>query len=273
LISIAELSASEVYGLFTLAKELKTAHHPKFPGLTCAYSFEGNSLRTRAAFLKAIADLELTPVELPNLLKTGEEKRHLAGYLDQWIDVYVIRESNHAALQDFSRACCRPVVNAMTSREHPCEVLSDAFWLWEHYGGLEKLKLCIVGPSTNVLNSWVELCQVLDLAFMRVSPDGSNDANGYTKSFNLTASLEEGLNSVDVVLTDAWPEGFHDPTYQVTPEKLAHANRGAVVIPCPPFNIDNEVNQALIDSPYFVGYRQKRDLYTVQKAILAASLS
>jgi len=273
LISITDLGPSAVESLFNLAQELKAAHHPKFPGLTCAYSFEGRSLRTRAAFLKAFADLELTAIELPNLLKTSESKHHLAGYLDQWIDLYVIRESVHASLEEFACASRNPVINAMTSREHPCEVLSDAFWLWERFGGLEGLKFCIVGPPTNVLNSWVGLCQLLGLAFIRVLPAGFIDPNGISSPENLTRSLEEGLRRVDLVLTDAWPEGFHNPTYQITPEKLDHANRGVIVIPCPPFNTDNEVNQALIDSPYFSGYDQKRDLYTVHMAILVALLS
>jgi ornithine carbamoyltransferase len=267
------LSASEVYSLFALARDLKSAYEPKLPSLTCAYSFEGNSLRTRSTFLKAFADLELTAIELPNLLKTGEQKRHLAGYLDQWIDVYVIRESDHTTLEDFAHASRKPIINAMTSREHPCEVLSDAFWLWERFAGLEELKFCILGPHTNVLSSWVELCQLLGLAFIRVQPVGFNDPSGIPTSENLTPSLEEGLKGVDVVLTDAWPEGFHDIAYQLTPSKLDRANRGVVVIPCPPFSTDNEVDQALINSPYFAGYSQKRDLYTVHKAILVSLLT
>jgi len=232
-----------------------------------------NSLRTRATFLKAFTDLDLTAIELPNLLKTSEEKRHLAGYLDQWIDLYVIRESDHAILEEFANASSRPVINAMTAWEHPCEVLSDAFWLWERFGDLKGLKFCILGPSTNVLNSWVQFCRLAGLAFSRVIPDSFNDPTGIPDAQNITNSLEEGLRGADVVLTDAWPEGFHDAAYQLTPSKLDVANRNVIVIPCPPFNTDNEVDHALIDSPAFAGYSQKRDLYTVHKAILVALLA
>src|SRR5215210_3905521 len=121
LLSIAALSSTDIESIFHLARELKNGYLPSFAGLTSAFSFEGNSLRTRATFLKGMAALNLTAIELPNLLKTKEEKTDLAGYLDQWIDLYVIRESNHASLEAFTRASKRPVINAMSSQAHPCE--------------------------------------------------------------------------------------------------------------------------------------------------------
>jgi ornithine carbamoyltransferase len=265
------MTPSGVNHIFSLAQKLKD-HWPKYPGLACAYSFEGNSLRTRATFLKAISDLGLAAIELPNLLKTKEQKRHLAGYLDQWIDLYVVRESDHTALEAFALASRKPVINAMSARGHPCEVLSDAFSLWERHGDLHRLKFCIVGPPTNVLNSWVELCELLDLAYARVVPAEFADSITAPEQGHATQSLEDGLSGADVVLTDAWPAGFDDPDYQVTPDKLASGNQNARVIPCPPFDETREVSQSLIDSPHFAGYNQKSALYNIHKAILVALL-
>ena len=83
LLSIRTLSIDTVDELFHLARKLKNGYQPSFAGLTSVYSFEGNSFRTRLTFLKALTHLKITGVELPNLLKTKEDKTHLAGYLDQ----------------------------------------------------------------------------------------------------------------------------------------------------------------------------------------------
>jgi ornithine carbamoyltransferase len=268
LLSIAELSQGDILKVFRLARKLKNGYRPKFAKATGAYSFEGNSLRTRATFLKAMASLGLTAIELPNLLKTKEDKRHLAGYLDQWIDLYVIRESNHAAIEKFAHASRRPVVNAMSGQGHPCEVLSDAFFLWERFGGLQRLKACLVGPDTNVLRSWRELCELFKMKYVQVMPKKGKGPRGGRE----VHSLAEGMRGADVVLTDSWPEGQFKPEYQVTLDKLQLASRRALVIPCPPFDETREVHPEVVASKYFAGYGQKRGLYIVHKAILTSLL-
>lgn len=267
LLSIAALSVDDVEGIFQLARTLKNGYRPNFAGITSAYSFEGNSLRTRATFLKAMVRLEITAIELPNLLKTKEDKIHLAGYLDQWADLYIIRESHHEILEIFAHASRQPVINAMSAQAHPCEVLGDAFFLWERFGHLQKLKVCLVGPVTNVLRSWRELCELLQIEYIQVCPE-----KGISEE-KMVHSLVEGLRGADVILTDHWPEGQFDLEYQLTVDKLQFATPHALVIPCPPFDTTQEIHPEVIASPYFAGYQQKRDLYTVHQAILVALLA
>lgn len=265
LISIAELTLDSINQIFSTAQKRDNQQN-KFDGLTCAYSFEGNSLRTRATFLKALTDLGLTAIDLPNLLKTKEEKLDLAGYLDQWIDIYVIRESNHESLRAFAASSQKPVINAMSSKGHPCEVLSDAFYIQEYFNGLNQLKFCIVGCPTNVLNSWVELCELLSLNYVRVIPDGFTESS--KRSNKVTSSLDEGISQADVILTDGYPETWSNQDYQITRNKLELASNGALLIPCPPFDTTKEVSRDAINSKYFAGYQQKRCLYHVQSAII-----
>jgi ornithine carbamoyltransferase len=268
LLSIATLSVEDIQQIFQLARKLKNGYLPNFAGVTNAYSFEGNSLRTRATFLKAIVSLQITAIELPNLLKTKEDKTHLAHYLDQWLDLYIIRESNHGILETFARASKRPVINAMSSQAHPCEVLSDAFFLSERFGSLQQLKVCLVGPTTNVLQSWRELCELLQIDYVQVCPLREK-APSKKQTMH---SLVEGIQEANVILTDHWPEGSFDLEYQVTLKNLQLAAPQALVIPCPPFDTTQEVHPDVIASPYFAGYEQKRDLYTVHQAILASLL-
>jgi ornithine carbamoyltransferase len=269
LLSIAALSVDDVEGIFHLAQTLKKGHLPSFAGVTSAYSFEGNSLRTRATFLKAMASLKLTAIELPNLLRTKEDKIHLARYLDQWLDLYIIRESQHETLELFADASQRPVINAMSAQAHPCEVLSDAFFLWERFGRLEQLKVCLVGPATNVLRSWRELCELLQIEYVQVRPQQERAA----PDKQIVHSLVEGIRGADVILTDHWPEGSFDLEYQVTLNKLQFAAPQAMVIPCPPFDTTQEIHPKVITSPHFAGYEQKRDLYTIHQSILVNLLA
>jgi ornithine carbamoyltransferase len=269
LLSIRTLSVDIIQEIFYLARKLKNGHQPSFVGITSAYSFEGNSLRTRATFLKALARLGITAIELPNLLKTDEDKSYLAHYLDQWIDLYIIRESQHKILELFAQESQRPVINAMSTQAHPCEVLSDAFFLWERFGNLRQLKVCLVGPVTNVLRSWRELCELFQIEYVQVRPRQEQ----HVAEEKVTHSLVEGIQAANVILTDRWSAGSFDMEYQLTLEKLKFSAPHALVIPCPPFNTTQEIHPEVIASPYFAGYEQKQDLYAVHQAILVYLLA
>ena len=124
LIDLSQLNAERVRAIWAL---VDTPCQP-LQGKV-AWSFEGNGIRTRTSFIQAFQELGLSFVELPNLLKTPERAADLAGYLDPFYDVYVVRESNHQRLAEFAFASQRPVINAMSSLGHPCEVLTDAFYI------------------------------------------------------------------------------------------------------------------------------------------------
>ncbi len=264
LITLHDLSSEEIFQIFDLADRAASLAISSDAKLTACYSFEGNSLRTRATFIKALFDLGISPIELPNLLKTSEAVEHLAGYLDYWFDLYVIRDRNHTRMAQFAEVCEKPVINALSSDAHPCEVLTDLYSVRKEKGDLEKFKFCVLGPPTNVLNSWNRLCQILELDYVQVIPQGFKPV----EEANLSHSKSTGLKDADVVLTDVWPDSFDNRDFQLTLEDLKIASSDAWVIPCPPFNIVNEIHQEVIDSPYFAGYAQKRYLYDVQKALI-----
>ena len=264
LITLHDITAEDIFQIFELADNANSLAFSSDANLTACYSFEGNSLRTRATFVKALFDLGISPIELPNLLKTGEAVEHLAGYLDYWFDLYVIRDRNHNRLAQFAGVSEKPVINALSSGAHPCEVLADAYAVIKGKGALDNLKYCILGPPTNVLNSWIRICQILELDYVHVIPQGFEAVEGS----NLTHTKSTGLRDAHVVLTDAWPKSFDDRDFQLTLEDLKIAQPDAWVIPCPPFSVENEVHQDVIDSDYFAGYAQKRYLYEVQKALI-----
>ena len=270
-IKISDISPDEITQIFELADASESLRFSRDVGLSACYSFEGNSIRTRATFVKALYDLRISPIEVPNILKTQEEVQHLAGYLDNWFDIYIIRDRDHKRLAKFSESTNKPTINAMTSEAHPCEVLADVYSIQKEKGEIRSLKYCIFGPPTNVLNSWQRISKVLGLNTIHVLPQEYMSENH--PEVSTTHRKNEGFKDADVILTDAWPQGFDDKLFQLTPGDLGIAKPGAWVIPCPPFNVEKEIHKDTIESKYFARYSQKRYLYQVQKALIYYSLS
>ncbi len=156
LIHISDLTANDIASIWELAER----QDMRIEGRV-AWSFEGNGIRTRTSFIQAFQELGLRFVELPNLLKTAERTTDLAAYLDDFYDIYVIRERNHERLAEFAGNSCRPVVNALSSQGHPCEVLTDAYYVNQAIASIQQARICLWGPPANVMWSWHELAVVM----------------------------------------------------------------------------------------------------------------
>ncbi len=238
------------------------------PALTgnVAWSFEGNGIRTRTTFLQAFQTLGLSYIELPNFLKTDESVVDLAGYMDGFYDVYVIRERNHSRLVEFAAATKRPLINAMSSEAHPCEVLTDAYYLSTRFTSLPDVRILLWGPMTNVFKSWHVLARVMGLNVTHYCPET------YQTNEAPVRFVSQFSGHYDVLITDAWPSGFTDDRYALTKNTLAELG-DPLLLPTPPVTVGNELAQPLSEYPGFVGYAQKQLLLPVQRAIITYLLS
>jgi ornithine carbamoyltransferase len=254
LLRISDLAAADVRAIWSLA----AAPIEPFSG-TVAWSFEGNGIRTRTTFLQAFRELGLASTELPNLLKSIERPRDIAGYLDPFYDVYVIRESSQQRLAEFAAASCRPVINAMSSEGHPCEVLADAYFIHTAVRPIESARVCLWGPPTNVLRSWQELAAVLGMTMHHVC-----DARFHERRSNVDFTDTIDFQA-DVLITDGWPSGQEGAG--LTEADLAGMGHPRL-LPTPPFSIGRELSFDPRNHPGFAGYDQKKVLVPVQKAIL-----
>lgn len=230
------------------------------PGVA-AFSFEGNGIRTRTTFIRAFRELGLDFIELPNLLKTSERVEDLAGYLDPFYDVYVVREPDHARLAAFAQASRRPVVNAMSREGHPCEVLTDAFFVDANLAPIEQARVCLWGPPTNVFHSWHELAQVMGFPLIHVC------ASRHHRLLPNVSFVASCPDAADVVITDGWPAGAEEGATPLTLADLDRMGRPHL-LPTPPFTVGGELAFDPVAYERFTGYGQKRLLLDVQKAIL-----
>jgi ornithine carbamoyltransferase len=256
LVDLADCTPDDVRAIWRLA----TAPDARLDA-DVAWSFEGNGIRTRTTFLQAFRDLGLSFVELPQLLKSPERACDLAGYLDPFYDLYVIRESNHERLADFARASARPVVNAMSSQGHPCEVLTDAFFVDSAVKPIGQARICLWGPPTNVFRSWHGLARTLALTLHHVCDARFHET---LPGVEFSSRLPE---RADIVVTDGWPSGSDAGGRSLTIDELERMDR-PVLLPTPPFSIGRELAFDPLQYDRFSGYDQKKLLLPVQKAIL-----
>lgn len=257
LISLDDLTTQNILDIWALAKQ-PPAHIEGNVG----WSFEGNGIRTRTTFIQAFRQLGLDYIELPNFLKTRERPCDLAGYLDPFYSLYVIRESSHEKLQAFASASKRPVINAMSAVGHPCEVLSDGFYLHSRFGDIRNIKVGLWGPTTNVMNSWHELAQSLEMVVHHFCSEEFHQEKPHV-IFSACADAK-----IDVLFTDSWPAGYSDTKWSLTEKHLTSLGN-PVLLPTPPFYVGEEINFDPVHYSGFAGYEQKRFLLQVQRAVIA----
>lgn len=261
LIDIDDLTPNDIDTIWRLTTDRTL---PKLEG-TVAWSFEGNGIRTRTTFIRAFQELGLSYIELPNFLKTSERVEDLAGYVDPFYRICVLRDSNHARMTAFADASSRPVINAMTSMAHPCEVLTDAYCIDRDVKPIRSAAIMLWGPLTNVLRSWYSLAKVLDFEVLHYCPPEFRIEHANV------VYIDEPTVAADVVITDGWPAGFADQAYSLTEDALIRMGKPQI-LPTPPFTISKEIAFDPVQSAHFMGYAQKELLLDVQRAILLHAL-
>ncbi|MDO3408149.1 ornithine carbamoyltransferase [Saccharibacillus sp. CPCC 101409] len=290
LLSIGELTEPDIGELFELADRLResTPHAPLLRGRTFLLFFPESSLRTRLTFERGIRELGGECVLFPpETLDKSEDLRDVAGYAANWAHGLIVRHRDYARLRQLASRSPLPVVNAMTSRNHPCEILADLYALRLRRPDFRELTYTYVGPMNNIGRSWAEAAEVLRLDFRHVcapgyglisEPADSGPGVGSAASsrhYTFCTELESALPHTDIVLTDSLPGELktteYMDKYRITPEVMRIAKPGALLNPCPPFYRGEEVSAEVIDSDYFVGYDFKEQLLTVQQAIVLLS--
>lgn len=163
LLSVADLSRSEVEGLFDRTAELKAEFRasrrharPALAGRTVAMLFQKPSLRTRVTFEAGAAQLGGHAIYLTNdvVLGARESVRDVARNLERLVDAIVVRTGPHEVAVELAAQAAIPVINGLTLREHPCQALADLFTIREQLGRLDGvvLLLAIAGPDAIVMH-------------------------------------------------------------------------------------------------------------------------
>lgn len=267
-LKFSDINQDELKELFRMADILKAEKYPKLlEGMTVAAFFSSSSIRTRMTYEKGIYLLGGQMILFPSeTLDKKEASEDVAGYLNQWADAVIIRHNSLGLMKQYGTYLTVPVINAMSSVNHPCEILSDLYTLSKiRHEDYLKAKYLFVGPRGNIGLAWKEASEVLGFYYRQSSPAAYRMEN-----VEWEGNLEQAMSGIDIVLTDSLnkeqKEAFQQ--YQLTKERMRLANEGALLNPCPPFYRGEEVSDEVMRSTYFVGYEFKKNLLPVQQAIL-----
>ncbi len=291
LISLADLQSDEVEAILRLAAELKRdlkagKTSTSLAGRTVMLVFEKPSLRTRVTFEVGVFQLGGQAIFTQDTLGVRESIPDVARNLDRWVDGIVARTHSHAAVVELAECASVPVINALTDKLHPCQILADAQTLRERFGKLDGLRIAFVGDGNNVCASWANLACHYPFHLTLVCPEGYEIENGERQhvqmnakgSFRICHDTSLGVKDADVVYTDVWASmGQEDEKakrakvfakYQVNAAMMALAKPNALFMHCLPAHRGEEVANEVIEGKHSVVFDQAENRLHAQKAVM-----
>ena len=300
LISIFDLTSAEMWKLFKTAQKLKSGKRAVsiLAGKSLGLIFEKPSTRTMVSFAVAMYQLGGFPLILnPQNLqrRRGETIKDTVRTLSRYLDGMVIRAFRHSDIKEFARWSSVPVVNGLTDREHPCQVLGDILTIMEKKKisspkELAKIKVVFVGDGNNMANSWIGAAAVLGFNFVLARPAGYGpnremleEAVSLAKKSGGTIEVAEdpiaAVKSADVIYTDVWTSMGEEAEaekrrevfrpYQVNSKLLSGAKKDCIVMHCLPAIRGEEITDEIIDNPDSAIFDQAENRLHIQKAVLA----
>ncbi|CDZ59174.1 Ornithine carbamoyltransferase [Neorhizobium galegae bv. orientalis] len=245
-----DLPAEAVLAILKRAGELGEAWRvgrmpQSLEGKRIALIIDDGGWRNTTAFDLGIQAMGGICTHVPASLGGREAIADLAGYLDNWFDMIVVRTPELASLRELAANARAPVINARTRSNHPCETLGDLAYVRAKRGGINGLKIAGVAPDANILRSWVEAPISLPIEVVQVYPDDwhVSDPALLNPNFRLSTDMRE-LEDANVIFTDSWPSGATEgevADYRVSAEVLDRCRPDAIFIPCPPVVRSQEV--------------------------------
>jgi ornithine carbamoyltransferase len=257
-------------------------------GKRVALWFYGEGFRNRLAFELGAKEMGAVVAYVPGEPGVQEPMEDIAGYLQNWFSMLVLRTRRHEDLIALAARSTIPVINARTDRSHPCEILGDLLYLREQRGTIEEAKVAFVGEPSNLCMSWLEEAAVLPIRVVQVCPVGYEAESGHLASLRagaagelqVTHDLEGALVDVDLIYTDCWPKGVRPEEqarikeaflpYQIQVQHLDRLGTQGVFLPCPPVTRGEEVSAEAMRSPRCQNHAAKDNLMHVQNAIMEA---
>jgi len=296
-LDLTEIPASELRGMIEASRSMKRhggngAVGGPLAGKTLAMIFERPSTRTRVSFDVAMQDLGgrtimLTGQEMQ--LGRGETIADTARVMSRYVDAIMIRILDHRALSELAQYATVPVINGLTRRSHPCQVMADVMTFEEHKGPIKGRTVAWTGDTNNVLASWMHAAQRFDFELRVATPlelapkkpllDWVKQAGA---AIVLGEDPEAAVRNADCVVTDTWVSmGDRNSgrrhnllkRYQVNSRLMGLAKPDAIFMHCLPAHRGEEVTDDVIDGPQSVVFDEAENRLHAQKGILAWCLN
>ena len=296
-LSVLDLSAAETEEVLALAARLKRERaqgvpHPLLAGKSLAMVFQKPSLRTRVSFEAGMDQLGGRAIVLgPDEIRLGEREtvEDVALVLSRLVDLVMARVFAHAVVEELARHATVPVINGLSDREHPCQILGDLLTIRERRGRISGVRGVFVGDGNNVAHSLLYGAALLGMHLTVVTPPGHapladvvERAAGLGRETGSRIRLEHdpavGMAGAEVVYTDVWASMGRESEaaerrrafapYQVDAGAMARAASGATLLHCLPAHYGEEIDYAVSRMPNAALFDQAENRLHAQKALL-----
>lgn len=279
-IDLSEIPGDTLRGILAHAHDLKkNKFNPPqiFQGLSLAMVFDKKSTRTRMSFEIAMKQLggHTVVMNMDEMQLGGAESiESTARVLSRYVDGIMLRMSNQDMMKELSRHASIPVINGMTNKSHPCQIMADILTIEEKLGSIEGKKIAWFGDINNVSNTFVQASRILGFDLIMAVPEDLHAKA--PKGAHVTADAKAAAKNADVLVTDTWVSlGQEGKTiekfwpYQVNAGLMALAKEKAIFMHCLPIHEWEEVTEDVAKSPASVIFDEAENRLHVQKAILA----
>jgi ornithine carbamoyltransferase len=255
-------------------------------GRMLAMVFERPSTRTRVSFEVAMRQLGGDAVVLEqssSQLGRGETMADTARVLSRYVDIIMLRTTDEALLREMAAFATVPVINGLTNRSHPCQILADVMTFEEHQGPIAGRTVAWVGDGNNMARTWVQAAVQLGFTLHLSSPDELALPAEFIESARARgarvvsfANPREAVRGVECVVTDTWVSmgdtaaNRHDllVPFRIDEALMAIAGPQAIFMHCLPAHRGDEVTSGVMDGPQSVVWDEAENRVHAQKSVL-----
>ncbi len=296
-LSSLDISSEELSHILEIAKNFKNKDlNIELKDKVLGLIFDKSSTRTRVSFQVAMSRLGGTTVDLnptTSQIGRGEPIRDTARVLSKYCDVLAIRTFKQSDLEEYARWSSKPVINALTDLEHPCQALADYMTIKEEFNDFRNVVLTFIGDGNNVANSLI-LCGALLGVEVRIAcPKGYepndlvvNRANKIYKNKNLLKITNDPIAAVkgaNVLYTDVWSSMGEENQkeekdkdflgFTIDQKLVENADKDSIVLHCLPAYRSKEISDEVIESKKSRIFEQAENRMHAQQALLSCLLS
>jgi ornithine carbamoyltransferase len=296
-ITLLDCSAEELSHIITRSRAWRqrfernrnpsTSNAPYEPlhGRTAGLVLEANSTRTRVGFEAGLHHMGGHVVVLKSgdtQLGRGEPVRDMARVLSEMLDIIIIRTLQHDVVEELAEWATVPVVNAMTNRFHPCQLLADVQTFEELRGPIQGKTVAFIGDGYNMCHSYINAARQWGFNLRIACPEGFEpDPDILSSANNLVQvcdSAAAAVDRVDLVVTDVWSSMGHEAEqdqrnakfkdYQVNEQLLEASKPDSLFMHCLPAHRGEEVSETLLDDSRSVVWHEAGNRLHSQKALM-----
>jgi len=293
---ISDYSTDALWDILKLAKKLKQKFRNRekykiFNNKSLAMIFAKPSARTRVSFETGFEWMGGHALFLgPNDIGIGKREaiKDISRLLSRYNDIIMTRLFDHSHILELAEDSTIPVINGLTDYNHPCQVMSDIFTIWETRGSLDDLKVTYVGDGNNIVHSWLHLAQKFPMEFVCACPENyepnSNTVNGSSGAgvsrVSISHDPKNSVKNTDVIYTDVWAsmgqkdeaemrEKIFQP-FQVNKDLMDATGKNTLFMHCLPAERGREVTDEVIEADYSIVFEQAENRLHVQNAIMVS---